>query len=130
MPAGPFCSLSGRERSGDRVHALGQARIFAGHGVLMEHALGNAARHFGLRRLQRGGSAVLVTGGDGVFDLLHQRANARNAILVHDGARGIAADRSEEHTSELQSLMRNSYAVFCLKKKTTLYVRTTFTLSH
>src|SRR3546814_2348211 len=26
-------------------------------------------------------------------------------------------DRSEEHTSELQSLMRNSYAVFCLKKK-------------
>src|SRR3546814_9550347 len=28
-----------------------------------------------------------------------------------------AGDRSEEHTSELQSLMRNSYAVFCLKKK-------------
>src|SRR3546814_8126112 len=27
--------------------------------------------------------------------------------------------RSEEHTSELQSLMRNSYAVFCLKKKNT-----------
>src|SRR3546814_1630366 len=30
----------------------------------------------------------------------------------------VAADRSEEHTSELQSLMRISYAVFCLKKKT------------
>src|SRR3546814_10082398 len=29
--------------------------------------------------------------------------------------------RSEEHTSELQSLMRNSYAVFCLKKKITLH---------
>src|SRR3546814_1929228 len=29
-----------------------------------------------------------------------------------------ADDRSEEHTSELQSLMRISYAVFCLKKKT------------
>src|SRR3546814_4522589 len=29
-----------------------------------------------------------------------------------------AIDRSEEHTSELQSLMRNSYAVFCLKKNT------------
>src|SRR3546814_6627632 len=29
------------------------------------------------------------------------------------------AIRSEEHTSELQSLMRTSYAVFCLKKKTT-----------
>src|SRR3546814_4557470 len=35
----------------------------------------------------------------------------RYASLVHPG------DRSEEHTSELQSLMRISYAVFCLKKK-------------
>src|SRR3546814_10847309 len=32
---------------------------------------------------------------------------------------GTRAERSEEHTSELQSLMRISYAVFCLKKKTT-----------
>src|SRR3546814_5328942 len=32
-----------------------------------------------------------------------------------------AALRSEEHTSELQSLMRISYAVFCLKKKTLTY---------
>src|SRR3546814_5460409 len=30
---------------------------------------------------------------------------------------GVEAERSEEHTSELQSLMRISYAVFCLKKK-------------
>src|SRR3546814_5616552 len=30
---------------------------------------------------------------------------------------GVQGKRSEEHTSELQSLMRNSYAVFCLKKK-------------
>src|SRR3546814_4613946 len=33
------------------------------------------------------------------------------------GSYDAAAGRSEEHTSELQSLMRNSYAVFCLKKK-------------
>src|SRR3546814_7011108 len=33
------------------------------------------------------------------------------------GATAPARDRSEEHTSELQSLMRISYAVFCLKKK-------------
>src|SRR3546814_4404027 len=33
--------------------------------------------------------------------------------------RGIESERSEEHTSELQSLMRISYAVFCLKKKQT-----------
>src|SRR3546814_4942872 len=35
--------------------------------------------------------------------------------------------RSEEHTSELQSLMRSSYAVFCLKKKILLYIRPTHT---
>src|SRR3546814_3843980 len=35
------------------------------------------------------------------------------------------AERSEEHTSELQSLMRNSYAVFCLKKKTNFNTNTT-----
>src|SRR3546814_3586959 len=39
--------------------------------------------------------------------------NAGVAALVTDGA------RSEEHTSELQSLMRISYAVFCLNKKKT-----------
>src|SRR3546814_8247732 len=38
---------------------------------------------------------------------------------------GVAALRSEEHTSELQSLMRTSYAVFCWKKK-----RTTHTSTH
>src|SRR3546814_7293787 len=36
---------------------------------------------------------------------------------VGDAEREIAGGRSEEHTSELQSLMRSSYAVFCLKKK-------------
>src|SRR3546814_6107943 len=36
----------------------------------------------------------------------------------------ISASRSEEHTSELQSLMRISYAVFCLKKKTRQRVKT------
>src|SRR3546814_9529424 len=36
-----------------------------------------------------------------------------------------APSRSEEHTSELQSLVRISYAVFCLKKKTLLYSQST-----
>src|SRR3546814_4663254 len=36
-------------------------------------------------------------------------------------ARLMSTDRSEEHTSELQSLMRISYAVFCLKKKKERY---------
>src|SRR3546814_7279580 len=36
------------------------------------------------------------------------------------GRAELGIDRSEEHTSELQSLMRISYAVFCLKKKKTI----------
>src|SRR3546814_6834319 len=41
------------------------------------------------------------------------------ALLNFYEARAKQELRSEEHTSELQSLMRISYAVFCLKKKTT-----------
>src|SRR3546814_2533679 len=40
-------------------------------------------------------------------------------------AAGVVVRRSEEHTSELQSLMRISYAVFCLKKKKTQVYKTT-----
>src|SRR3546814_7619967 len=52
------------------------------------------------------------------LELLHQ---AREIVFVARLAapRARALDRSEEHTSELQSLMRISYAVFCLKKKKT-----------
>src|SRR3546814_8404019 len=50
-------------------------------------------------------------------------AGGQEAVLLQiadtetGGDRPEVAVRSEEHTSELQSLMRNSYAVFCLKKK-------------
>src|SRR3546814_2974548 len=47
----------------------------------------------------------------------------RSAKLAHRGNPiGRMASRSEEHTSELQSLMRISYAVFCLKKKNHTYL--------
>src|SRR3546814_8792995 len=41
----------------------------------------------------------------------------RAAVLAQHARLRIGDERSEEHTSELQSLMRTSYAVFCLKKK-------------
>src|SRR3546814_5998291 len=59
-------------------------------------------------------------------DLARADAHQQRRSLFHrqvpgDAARRlyahVRADRSEEHTSELQSLMRISYAVFCLKKK-------------
>src|SRR3546814_3892415 len=52
---------------------------------------------------------------------LQQRRREFERLLRVGGAPGggiIGRTRSEEHTSELQSLMRISYAVFCLKKKT------------
>src|SRR3546814_10649210 len=57
-------------------------------------------------------------------DVAINRGNSGGPLLnVHGEVIGInsqifSASRSEEHTSELQSLMRISYAVFCLKKKT------------
>src|SRR3546814_9781372 len=48
--------------------------------------------------------------------LLDEKGRDRARYRVPYGAK-LLVDRSEEHTSELQSLMRISYAVFCLKKK-------------
>src|SRR3546814_3375960 len=50
-------------------------------------------------------------------DLGEPRACRGIALLLPLGAVRAQRTRSEEHTSELQSLMRISYAVFCLKKK-------------
>src|SRR3546814_10257747 len=59
--------------------------------------------------------------GIGAFGIA--RPHPESAIPVRDGVAPQSGlwrdDRSEEHTSELQSLMRISYAVFCLKKKQT-----------
>src|SRR3546814_2169160 len=58
----------------------------------------------------------------GMFDVPARQLGRKVARIKFD-AMGFSAlqsvhrDRSEEHTSELQSLMRISYAVFCLKKK-------------
>src|SRR3546814_6321201 len=62
------------------------------------------------RRLVRG---VLARGAGAV----RARDVGADSRLVGAVARPIRLWRSEEHTSELQSLMRISYAVFCLKKK-------------
>src|SRR3546814_6642369 len=81
----------------------------------------------GRRRLRHVRAAdAKAPGGDrrqGALTLRHPvgirqplEAVARQCVDAGDLAGDL--DRSEEHTSELQSLMRISYAVFCLKKKT------------
>src|SRR3546814_5533187 len=62
--------------------------------------------------------------GDGskVFEIVQVAAGADHVLGFAE-----LQDRSEEHTSELQSLMRISYAVFCLKtKRNQLYIYTLF----
>src|SRR3546814_8644369 len=67
----------------------------------------------GSRYRPRNDMAVLNTPERSLSDLL----STSRAADATTGC-GPSPRRSEEHTSELQSLMRRSYAVFCLKKKT------------
>src|SRR3546814_10349312 len=78
-----------------------------------------------LRRRERPGARLLVlrspVGGEVAIEVeALQRGSDldHHAVVIADGPFG---KRSEEHTSELQSLMRNSYAVFCLKKTKTTH---------
>src|SRR3546814_20430117 len=57
-----------------------------------------------------------VTGGQFAERLISDGQTLHTVEAVLDRAAGVVRLRSEEHTSELQSLMRTSYAVFCLKK--------------
>src|SRR3546814_2604292 len=77
--------------------------------LFLTYATLRSQRHDQCSRLQQ----ILEWTGAGfegviLFDESHSMGNAA----------GTKDERSEEHTSELQSLMRISYAVFCLKKKT------------
>src|SRR3546814_5053172 len=67
------------------------------------------------------GIAMLGQRSQNRFDVntgrLHDHVFQRTATQLLAGTRIGVGERSEEHTSELQSLMRISYAVFCLKKK-------------
>src|SRR3546814_2263766 len=58
-----------------------------------------------------------ITDGKGKIRIMGALADAGRTGYPADRIRYFFRDRSEEHTSELQSLMRISYAVFCLKKK-------------
>src|SRR3546814_7769424 len=65
-------------------------------------------------RLEEGANVWFnaVLRGDNELILIGKNSNVQDGTVMHTDM-----GRSEEHTSELQSLMRISYAVFCLKKK-------------
>src|SRR3546814_8103023 len=73
----------------------------------LEHLAGDSMRAMGY---EIGLEADAAAGRDLLSDAI---------VRAEAGVKRVVRRRSEEHTSELQSLMRISYAVFCLKKKTT-----------
>src|SRR3546814_2406092 len=94
----------------------------AGHGGLWSHQRGGRPKRMAgdlPERLEQGRTDAAV--GDQPVEFLqvalllggHSRDRAGTGVAVAEHGEL----RSEEHTSELQSLMRISYAVFCLKKK-------------
>src|SRR3546814_2026417 len=94
-------SSTAREPRGDRLYPRAALA-----------AEGDRARH--RRRLHRPIHLAMARGDD------RHRQGGRAHVSTRGGSRCAQAygqGRSEEHTSELQSLMRISYAVFCLKKK-------------
>src|SRR3546814_7866273 len=92
----------------DAVQQTGCAGLHPRAGELLIAAIRFEAAF--LRFFQEGDGERLITTHVGHFPRLGG---------IGDIAVGQEHDRSEEHTSELQSLMRISYAVFCLKKKKT-----------
>src|SRR3546814_1805046 len=77
-----------------------------------------AGHRAGLHRLRPGNQRRL------------RQSRKRPAVPGLHRSPAVPAGRSEEHTSELQSLMRISYAVFCLKKKTNTNAQNNTTHQH
>src|SRR3546814_6722591 len=108
-------------RSLDGVrHLLAAAlRDRLGAGLLAERLEGRADHVVGIRGADRLGHHIgnAQRFEDGAHRAAGDDAGPRGRRAQRDLAGAEMAARSEEHTSELQSLMRISYAVFCWKKK-------------
>src|SRR3546814_6859393 len=98
-----------------RFERLLAARLVAGRGRvgdLHDEFVGAGAQIAGDVETERIGAALVAAHDDAVDE--HGRFEIDRAEMQQ---RALTRPRSEEHTSELQSLMRISYAVSCLKKK-------------
>src|SRR3546814_1407028 len=84
-------------------------------GLHRRHVRLPAGHHPDQRREQDAGGRG-IRGGDAVFSRHTEKARQADQAIRYCSGNG-PSRRSEEHTSELQSLMRISYAVFCLQKK-------------
>src|SRR3546814_7295718 len=106
-----------RRFEADFQHVVGHCLDLVDHAQLDLEVVAAGAAYRRLEPLRdllgRDGLPVRPFGAD-------ETKRVSKAVIRHDPAlrqRRLDLPRSEEHTSELQSLMRISYAVFCLKKK-------------
>src|SRR3546814_6566202 len=103
------------------MHRRDLRRLAAAGEYIARQGRPDASGTGGARRRADQPRASAVGGGDGVA---HRAGGTgagrrRTRLLSKTPSDPFVLRRSEEHTSELQSLMRISYAVFCLKKKKT-----------
>src|SRR3546814_9936025 len=87
---------------------------------MLDTEVENRGKVFVTTELGGGGSATprtVAVAKRGLRNVLHHAGILQGAVEMRP-----SVQRSEEHTSELQSLMRISYAVFCLKKKKQLRI--------
>src|SRR3546814_5942259 len=115
-----YCSMTARTaritssvRSGGRIELSVIERPFSDVAEAARSAHIADAEQMALFGRMGGQAAVLGRPGDRSLPLFFGQLHLRLG--------GHEKRRSEEHTSELPSLMRISYAVFCLKQKTTVY---------
>src|SRR3546814_2169758 len=108
-----------------KITKAGLPRIFTRLAVVLIAAKSNALGRQGINTRSAASTAALAAlSAWGGVSITMNAAPWPVACSILAARRGGALSittggaRSEEHTSELQSLMRNSYAVFCLKKKT------------
>src|SRR3546814_3437051 len=98
----PYTTLFRSHRTGDCLGAW----------WIADHALDDALQRVSVQ------PGVAIDGGDEVVrSQLQAQVQGLGLAGIHVKIDDVEPRRSEEHTSELQSLMRNSYDVFCLQKK-------------
>src|SRR3546814_5927087 len=99
--------LAGAGRSGPAIQSKEHCKL---------QAFGDAGG-LGLQGMCRVGRHQFVGGLLPEVEPAFEQFGRDPVLVLHMRRDGLTLVRSEEHTSELQSLMRISYAVFCLKKK-------------
>src|SRR3546814_5306790 len=90
--------------------------------------IGEAEKQAALKRISSGTGLEMFADSDIVIEAASENEEIKRAIfktLCPQLKPSALICRSEEHTSELQSLMRSSYAVFCLKKKEVTIIHVT-----